>query len=111
MILKLLLNTQVIWTIFIKNVEEYNANKKRKLLIVFNDMIADMVSNKKLNTITTELFIRGRKLNISLIFITQSYFDKKIFNTLFHYENYKQTSASTNRFNLIIQHILTFKTL
>ena len=74
MILKFLLNTQIIWTIFIKNVEEYNPNKKRKLLIVFDYMIADMVSNKKLNTITTELFIRGRKLNISLVFITQSYF-------------------------------------
>ena len=74
MILKFLLNTQIIWTIFIKNVEEYNPNKKRKLLIVFDYMIADMVSNKKLNTIATELFIRGRKLNISLVFITQSYF-------------------------------------
>ena len=56
-----------------KNIEEYNPNKKRKILIVFDDMIADMVSNKKLNPIVTELFIRGRKLNISL-FITQSYF-------------------------------------
>ena len=45
-----------------------------KILIVFNDMIADMIHNKKLNSIVTELFIRGRKLNISLVFITQSYF-------------------------------------
>ena len=45
-----------------------------KILIVFGDMIADMLSNKKLNPIVTELFIRGRKLNISLVFITQSYF-------------------------------------
>ena len=44
------------------------------MLIVFDDMIADMHSNKKLNPIITELFIRGRKLNISLVFITQSYF-------------------------------------
>ena len=57
-----------------KNVEEYNPNKEQKILIVFDDMIADMLSNKKLNPIVTELFIRGRKLNISLVFITQSYF-------------------------------------
>ena len=57
-----------------KNIEEYNPNKKRKILIVFDDMIADMLSNKKLNPIVTESFIRGRKLNISLAFITQSYF-------------------------------------
>ena len=56
-----------------KNIEEYNPNKKQKILIVFDDMIADMLSNKKLNPIVTELFIRGRKLNISLVFITQSY--------------------------------------
>ena len=57
-----------------KNIEEYNQDKKQKILIVFNDMIADMLSNKKLNPIVTELFIRGRKLNISLVFITRSYF-------------------------------------
>ena len=45
-----------------------------KILIVFDDMIADMIHNKKQNSIVTESFIRGRKLNISLIFITQSYF-------------------------------------
>ena len=45
-----------------KNIEEYNPNKKRKILILFDDMIADMLSNKKLNPIVTELFIRGRKL-------------------------------------------------
>ena len=57
-----------------KNIEEYNPNKKRKILIAFDDMIADMLSNKKLNPIVTELFIRDKKLNMSLIFITQSYF-------------------------------------
>ena len=56
-----------------KNIEEYNPSKKRKILIVFDDMIADMLSNKKLNPIVTELFIRGRKLNISLVFVIQSY--------------------------------------
>ena len=57
-----------------KNAEDYNPNKKRKILIVFDDMIADMLSNKKLNRIVTELFVRGRKLNNSLAFIIQSYF-------------------------------------
>ena len=54
--------------------EVYNPDKKRKRLIVFEDMIADMLSNKKRDPIVTEWFIRGRKLNISLVFITQSYF-------------------------------------
>ena len=53
-----------------KNIEDYNPIKKRKLLIVFDDMI----NNNKLNPIVTELFIRGKKLNISIVFITQSYF-------------------------------------
>ena len=57
-----------------KNIDEYNIDKERKILIVFNDMIADMINNKKLNSIATELFIRRTKLNISLVFITQSYF-------------------------------------
>ena len=70
-----------------KNIEKYNPNKKRKILIIFDYMIADMVSNKKHNPIVTELFIRGRKLSISLVFITQS---------LLH---------------LIIHQILTFKTI
>ena len=56
-----------------KNIEEYNSNKKHKILIVFDDMIADMLSNKKLNPVIIELFVRGRKLNISLLFITQPY--------------------------------------
>ena len=53
-----------------KSIEEYNSIKKCKMLIVFDDMIADMLSNKKLNPIVTGLFIRGSKLNISLVFIT-----------------------------------------
>ena len=58
-----------------KNIEDYNPVKKCKILIVFDDMIADMISNNnKLNSIVTDLFIRGRKLNISVVFITQSYF-------------------------------------
>ena len=58
-----------------KNIDEYNPDKERKILIVFDDMIADMINNKKLNSIVTDLFIRGRKLNISLDFITQAYFN------------------------------------
>ena len=57
-----------------KNIEEYNRNKKRETLMAFDDMTADMLSNKKLSPIVTELFIRGRKLYIFLAFITQSYF-------------------------------------
>ena len=57
-----------------KNIEEYNIGKNRKILIVFDDMISDMINNKKLNPVVTELFIRGRKLNISLVYITQSNF-------------------------------------
>ena len=68
------MNTQIIWTIFIKNGEEQNPNKNCKILTVFDDMIADMLSNKKLNPIVAELFSRGRKLNASLVFITESYF-------------------------------------
>ena len=58
-----------------KNIEDYNPNKKRKVLIVFDDTIADMINNKRLNPIVTELFIRGRKLGISIVFIIQSYFE------------------------------------
>ena len=57
-----------------ENIEEYNPNKKWKILIVFNDMIADMLNSKKLNPIVTELFITGTKINICLVFITQCYF-------------------------------------
>ena len=57
-----------------KTIEDYNPGKKRKILIVFDHMIADMINNKKLNPVVTELFIRGRKLNISIVFITQLYF-------------------------------------
>ena len=57
-----------------KNIEECNPNKECKICIVFDDMIANMLSNKKLNPIVTEMFMRRRKLNISLVFIMQSYF-------------------------------------
>ena len=52
-----------------KNIDDYNPDKEKKILIVSDDMIADMIHNKKLNSVVTELFIRSRKLNISLAFI------------------------------------------
>ena len=60
----------MLWMIFIKVLKNTIQIKKPKILIVFDDLIADMLSNKKRNRIVTELFIRGRKLNISLVFIT-----------------------------------------
>ena len=57
-----------------QNIDNYNPNRKRKILIVFDGMIADIMSNKKFQTIIKEFFIRCRKLNISLVFITRSYF-------------------------------------
>ena len=56
-----------------KNIEDYNSGKKRKIIIVFDDVITDIINNKKLYLMVTELFIRGSKLNISIVFITQSY--------------------------------------
>ena len=54
-----------------KNINYYKPDKENKILIIFDDMIADMIHNKKLDSIVTKLFIRGRKLNISLVFITR----------------------------------------
>ena len=72
MILKLLLDTRIIWIIYIK--ASKNTRKKPKITILFDDMIVDMHSNKKSNEIVTKLIIRSRKLSISLTFITQSSF-------------------------------------
>ena len=103
-----------------KYIEEHDLNKKRKIyfpffiqiiffnqyiMIVFDDMIADMLSNKKPNLIVTELIIRRRKLNISLIFITQSYFavPKNIRLNSTHYIIMKiQINGSFNSLHLII---------
>ena len=97
-----------------KDVEKYNPNKKRKKLIVFRDMIADMLSNEKLNPVVTELFIRGRKLNISLIFIRQSYFavPKNIrLNSTYCLIMKISDKKELNKLHLIIHQILTLKTL
>ena len=56
-----------------ENIDDYNPIRKRKMFIVFDDMIADIMKNKKFQAIIKELFIRYRKLNISHVFITQSY--------------------------------------
>ena len=84
-----------------RNIEECDSEKKRKILIVFDDMNVDMLSNKKLNTFVTELFIRDTKLNISLVFITQFYFTvpQKILDQVLqtiYYEKFKQTRTSTS---------------
>ena len=76
-----------------KNIEDYNLRKKRKVLIIVDDVIANMINNKKLNPIVTELFIRGRKLNISIVIIMQSYFkvpkDVRLNSTnFFYHENF-----------------------
>ena len=70
-----------------ENINDYNPIRKRKKLIVFDDMIADIMTNKRFQAIIKELFIRCRKLNISLVFITQSYFSvpKDVRLNLTHY--------------------------
>ena len=93
-----------------KNIEDYNPDKQRKVLIVFDDVI----NNKKLNPIVTELFIRGIKLNISIAFITQSYYkvpkDVRLNSTHFfiikisNKREFQQTAV-------IIDQILTLKIL
>ena len=57
-----------------ENIDDYNPSRKRKTLILFDDMIADVMTRKKFQPIIKELFIRCRKLNTSLVFITKSYF-------------------------------------
>ena len=57
-----------------ENINDYSPNRKRKILIVFDDMVVDITTNNKFKAILKELFIRCRKLNISPVFITQSYF-------------------------------------
>ena len=54
-----------------KNIEKYNLGKKRKVVIVFDNIVADMISNKKPNPVVVELSIRHKKLNISIAFIKQ----------------------------------------
>ena len=87
--------------IFVKDIEEYHSNKRRKVLIAIGDMFANLLNNKKLNPILVELFTRDRKLKFSLV-MTKYYFavptkHQTKFCTRFYYENSKQKRASTNR--------------
>ena len=93
-----------------KNMEEYNADKEQKILLAFDDMI----NNKKLNSVVTELFVRGRKLKISLAFITQSYFKvlKDVRLNFTHFFNMKiQNKRKFNKLKQIIHQILILKFL
>ena len=97
-----------------KNIEDYNPKKKRKILIVFDDMIAEMISNKNLNPVVTGLFIRGRKPNFSLAYITQSYFavSKNIrLNSTHNFVMEIINKKDFQKLYLITYQILAFKAL
>ena len=97
-----------------KNIEDYNPNKKRKILIVFDDMIAEMISNKNLNPVVTGLFTRGRKPNFSLAYITQSYFavSKNIrLNSTHNFVMEIINKKDFQKLYLITYQILAFKAL
>ena len=83
-----------------KDIEENSPNKKRKILSVFDDMNGDILSNKKPNPIVTELLIRGRKINIPLVFITQSYFavpnDVSLNSTYYFINNHELQKVAFN---------------
>ena len=86
---------------FYKNIEDYSSSSACIELIVFDDMIADLISNKTFSQIVTKLFIRGKKVNASTVFITECSFqipkDVRINSfKLFYYENSKQSRALTN---------------
>ena len=95
-----------------KNINYYNPDKENKILIVFDDMIADMIHNKKLDSIVTELFIRGKKLNVSFVFITQSYFkvlkDVRLNTTHFFLAKIPK-KENFNKLQQIIHQILALK--
>ena len=90
-----------------KNIEENNPNKKWKILIVFDDMIADVLRNKNLNPVVTELFIRGRKLNMSF-FLCQNILDQIL--CIISLWKFK-TNKNFNKLHFIICQILTLGTL
>ena len=100
-----------------KNSEEYDSNKKIKILTVFDYISADILCNKKLNPIGTKLLVRGRKLKISIVFITQSYYSlpKNIRLNSTHYLKWNlwkfQTDENFNKLHLIIHQMPTLKTL
>ena len=96
-----------------ENIDNYNPNRKRKILTVFDDMIADIMTNKKCQSIIKELFIRCRKLNISLVFITQSYFfvPKEVKLNLTHYLIMKTNNKRELQNIVIILQTLTMTIL
>ena len=101
-----LLSVQIEWMMFIRIlIDDYNPSRKRKTLIVFDDMIADIMTNKKIQAILKELFIGCKKVNISLVFITQSYFsvpkDVKLNST--HYL-IKRINNRKKLQNIVINH-------
>ena len=101
-----LLSVQIEWMTFIRIlIDDYNPSRKRKTLIVFDDMIADSMTNKKNQAILKELFIGCKKVNISLVFITQSYFsvpkDVKLNST--HYL-IKRINNRKKLQNIVINH-------
>ena len=86
-----------------ENIEEYNPNEERKILIFFDDMIAEMLSNKKRNPVVAELFTRGRNLNISCIFFTQCYFaiTKNIRINSTHYISVRLEGVETLKYHCV----------
>ena len=97
-----------------KNNKEYNPDRERKVLIISDDIVADIIINKKHNLVVTGLFIRGRKLEISTVFITQSYFTlpQDVRLNCKHFLLWKfKTNESFSQPDLIIPQILTLKTL
>ena len=94
------------------NIDDNNPKRKRKLLIVFNDMTADIMTNKRFEAIIKELFIRYSKLKISLVLITQSYFSvpKEVRLNSRHYLMMRiHNKRELKKLLLIIQQILTTK--
>ena len=90
---------------FLSNIEDYNKNRKRKVLIIFDDMISHVMSDKKAQQILKDLFIRCRKLNISLCFLTQSYFNvpKDVRLNCAHYILFKLNNRRELQ-NIVIDH-------
>ena len=88
-----------------ENTDDYNLSRKRKILFAFDEMIEGIMSNKKLQAIIKWLFIRCRKLNISLVFITQSYFSvpKDVGLNSAHYLIMKISSRKELQ-NIVINH-------
>ena len=88
-----------------EDIDEYNPTRKRKILVVFDDTIADIMSNKKFQSVVKELFIRCKKLNISLVFISQSYFSvpKDVILNSTHYLIMK-TNSKRELKNIAINH-------